>query len=143
MGVAFWNKTNTMKLIEMAAVDTDPAEIAKALGSTRKLIIGKLDRMAQHRKPGRVRLRARAPKPVPGLTLMDLTNTTCRWPLWQENTPGAQRFFCGAYTPGIDHAQPYCKEHTKKAYQRTNPDGRVQANYRPYYPGEGRFKETR
>lgn len=146
MGAAFWNKTNTLKFIALAAADVEPREIARELGCKPKSIIQKLDRMAQNRvrKRGHVRMEVRAPEPVlVPVKLMQLTNTTCRWPLWQENTPEAQRLFCGADAPGVDKGLPYCREHTGAAYQKTNPDGRVQANYRPYYPGEGRLKETR
>lgn len=140
----FWNKTNTLKLIELAAADVPTLEIGKKLGCRPKLVVGKLDRMAQCRTRKRVRVEVRAPEPVlVSVKLMQLTDTTCRWPLWQENTPEAQRFFCGAEAPGVDKGQPYCKEHHKLAYQRTNPDGRVQANYRPYVPGEGRAVRSR
>lgn len=132
-----WNKTNTRKLIELAAADISTFEISKSLGIKPKLIVGKLERMAQSRTHKRVPVEVRArPQRV---LLGDLDEHTCRWPLWEADAPETKRFFCGAWVDG----HVYCATHEKLAYQRTNPDGRVQANYKPYYPGEGRFKETR
>ena len=44
------------------------------------------------------------------ITILDLTDCTCRWPLWSGAEP---RFYCGAaHAPGEG---PYCVEHRKSA----------------------------
>ncbi len=46
------------------------------------------------------------------LTLMELTETTCRWPNGDPTMPGFS--FCGHKT---DDDKPYCKFHNKLAFQ--------------------------
>ncbi len=44
--------------------------------------------------------------------IMDLTQTTCRWPI---GDPGEEGFaYCGARAP---HDSPYCEHHARIAYQ--------------------------
>ena len=44
--------------------------------------------------------------------IMDLTPTTCRWPI---GDPGEEGFtYCGAHAP---HDAPYCEHHARIAYQ--------------------------
>jgi GcrA cell cycle regulator len=46
-----------------------------------------------------------------GLTLLELTSSSCHWPLGDPKT--ADFFFCGATTD----VQPYCKVHRVVAYR--------------------------
>lgn len=67
--------------------------------------------------------RRRAGKPVmlppvkpgrQGKTLLDLTNTCCRWPF---KRPGADKyFFCGVEEADLENGMPYCPRHMKRAY---------------------------
>ena len=47
-------------------------------------------------------------------TLLELTNTTCRWP---HGRPGTERFFfCGAPEADLERGIPYCVRHMRRAY---------------------------
>lgn len=50
-------------------------------------------------------------------TLFELSNNTCRWPLWDDETAGP-KFFCGAPEADNHNAQPYCQWHTLHATRR-------------------------
>jgi GcrA cell cycle regulator len=62
-----------------------------------------------------------APPPLPiawpdrgligGITLVQLTDATCRWPLWGADSD--ERLYCGAQTG--DGCGPYCLEHHQRA----------------------------
>jgi GcrA cell cycle regulator len=58
-----------------------------------------------------------APAPAPARqykSLLELTNTTCRWPHGQ---PGTNRFFfCGAPEADLERGIPYCALHMRRAY---------------------------
>jgi len=50
----------------------------------------------------------------PDKTLLELTNTSCRWP---HGRPGTRRFFfCGAAEADLAHGIPYCAQHMRRAY---------------------------
>jgi GcrA cell cycle regulator len=47
-------------------------------------------------------------------SLLELTNTTCRWP---HGRPGTDRFFfCGAPEADLERGIPYCALHMQRAY---------------------------
>lgn len=48
-----------------------------------------------------------------GIQLIELTNSTCRWPFGHPNTD--RFFFCGAAGANLQEKQPYCPFHTRKA----------------------------
>lgn len=53
------------------------------------------------------------------VTLMDLTNDTCRWPY---RRPGTKRyFFCGAPGADLEQGIPYCARHARRAYVSDAP----------------------
>jgi len=60
---------------------------------------------------------AKAPRAPAGSrrkTLLELTNTCCRWPL---SRPGGKGFFfCGAADADIEGGKPYCDRHMRRAY---------------------------
>jgi GcrA cell cycle regulator len=127
------------------------AEIAERLGTTRNAVIGKVNRMRREafkglalsgrRRTRAERIKAAAAKPMPvpppppppepapepepdesnPVTLVELTATTCRWPLFKGREPVHQQFYCGAMPlPG----RPYCGPHTRKAYSKAQrPEG--------------------
>ncbi|UFZ05486.1 hypothetical protein LQG66_03980 [Bradyrhizobium ontarionense] len=84
------------------------------------------------RAPERAKIKADVPRPiVPDQivdqttpsehrkTLMQLTDTCCKWPVGNPGEPGF--FFCG--TPKPDDGLPYCPAHTRRA---TAPERRSQ-----------------
>lgn len=102
---------------------------------TRNGIIGKIHRLKLTRaptgaaverrvRPGPVAAKPRvkapivepmieAPAPLNGLSLFDLTNTTCRWPIGIVGSPDFH--FCGAGGADLIASRPYCREHTRMA----------------------------
>lgn len=47
-------------------------------------------------------------------TLLELTNTTCRWP---HGRPGTEKFhFCGVPEANLERGIPYCVLHMRRAY---------------------------
>lgn len=50
------------------------------------------------------------------VTIVDLTNGTCRWPI---GTPGTEAFhFCGAPGANLEAGRPYCAHHAEAARSR-------------------------
>ncbi len=47
--------------------------------------------------------------------LLELTNTTCRWPCGDVGAPGF--FFCGVPEAALDQRRPYCRGHSRIATQ--------------------------
>lgn len=114
------------------------AQIAVLLPFSRNAVIGKITRMKLTRQPGvrakpgpEVQVKPRvkvAPRPAPaprepsstptapasaGVTLYELTKTTCRWP---SGFPGDDNFlFCGDPTADLIAGKPYCPFHTRMA----------------------------
>jgi GcrA cell cycle regulator len=50
--------------------------------------------------------------------LVDLTNHTCRWPLWDSNAE--PRFYCGL-AANLEESRPYCAKHAKIAFVPARP----------------------
>ena len=50
--------------------------------------------------------------------LADLTNHTCRWPLWDGNAE--PRFYCGL-AANLEESRPYCAKHAKIAFVPVRP----------------------
>jgi GcrA cell cycle regulator len=48
--------------------------------------------------------------------LLDLTNSTCRWPVGEPNQPGF--FFCGTLDADMSANRPYCKRHAAVACRK-------------------------
>lgn len=48
-----------------------------------------------------------------GVTLLELKDHNCRWPLWKDDERPVEPRFCGEI---IDATQTYCPEHRKIAY---------------------------
>jgi hypothetical protein len=46
-------------------------------------------------------------------TIDDLTNETCRFPLWTTNTQHADRRYCGIPQARLDESIPYCRHHSR------------------------------
>lgn len=112
--------------------------IAADLGVTRSAAIGKARRMRLPKRgetiqkaprkasPSRRYRRqiARRPGAIPPAieiddgrdyrcSILDLSESTCRYPIWDVGTPHSQRLYCGA--PGASFSQdiPYCHRHSQ------------------------------
>jgi GcrA cell cycle regulator len=75
---------------------------------------------APARRRRRTKYKKRTPiSPVPApvrqyKSLLELTNTTCRWP---HGRPGTDRFFfCGVPEADLERGIPYCPLHMQRAY---------------------------
>ena len=44
--------------------------------------------------------------------IWDLTDTMCRFPLWENMLSYGDRFYCGAPEAELSGGRPYCKKHT-------------------------------
>ena len=118
------------------------AQIADKMGCcSRSAILGRINRKreAWGLGPRRriVKYRPRKPRarklnvvqfrdvsPTPPTTehnrlIWNLTNQTCRYPLWNDDTPIGEKFYCGA--PGADcsDGRPYCGWHNLIATRQT------------------------
>jgi len=56
---------------------------------------------------------------VPGVdyrcTIDKLSDTSCRWPMWQTGTPHPERLYCGVPSASVSAGVPYCRLHAKRA----------------------------
>lgn len=141
-----WTDDRVQLLAERWNAGFSAGQVAKSLNVTRNAAIGKLKRLgllgasptdkppAQRAKPGMrdgtkmITIKAKpcpspeskplteAPSNGQGISLYDLTNTTCRWP---KGTPGEADFcFCGRSGADMNASRPYCAEHTRKAIKQ-------------------------
>ena len=104
------------------------SQVANHLGVTRNAAMGKLSQLGlvgfkpKPESRGPKELKKRSPKPrqvmvveekemvVGGISLYDLTSTTCRWPVGNPDIR-----FCGAT---CDAEKPYCDDHAQLATRR-------------------------
>ena len=113
--------------------------IAERLGVTRSAAIGKAHRLhlnqprktiTRHDVNRAVRQRVSAPKVAPKpatwgdphahyCTIWQLTNESCRYPMWHDETPEIERLYCGVPEANLSTKQPYCRKHSKFG---TKPD---------------------
>lgn len=50
--------------------------------------------------------------------LMQLTDKTCRYPLWRDDTPFNEQWFCGTPTADVLDSKPYCHGHHRIAFDK-------------------------
>lgn len=102
------------------------SQIAEKLGEgvTRNAVIGKAHRLGLKSRPSPVKSEPAQPKAKPKaspkanskVTLLDLTERICKWPIGHPTDPDFH--FCGKPSkPGF----PYCDEHCEVAYQAQAP----------------------
>ena len=112
---------------------------AAAIGKAHRLHLPKRNAVAQYmahaaaaRSPPRSRRRRElAAKPVVtpppviipnhdySCTIIELTDTTCRYPLWGVGDQHHQRRYCGRPGASVSAGVPYCRRHTKIAWPST------------------------
>jgi GcrA cell cycle regulator len=144
-----WTDERT-NLLKSLWVDGKTAEvIAECLGDvSRSAVLGKIFRMRRSSAAAipilqrqdailaRRRVRPRPYKPR-GKTLLQLTNTSCRWPFGSPGTPNFH--FCGASGADVERSIPYCARHMRRAYcdavvTNQAPASRDEAGFRPGRP---------
>lgn len=135
-----WTPDRDATLIRLRTDGFSAGEIAHELGDgiTRNAVLGRAHRLklpstkpAPSAKPPRPRHRIRQRPALPieptcppeadcePIGLIDLTATTCRWPV----TDAAPWLFCGRGTADLPSGRPYCRTHRRRA-QRV-PGGRT------------------
>ena len=115
-----WTVDRTELLVELRKQHQPVPVMVDRLGLSRNAIIGKLHRLglsvARIRKPVPTLTASEPPSEEvlkAGVTLMQLTDKTCRWPLGDVRDPGF--IYCGELPL---EGCPYCEEHAKIAYNR-------------------------
>lgn len=117
------------------------AFIGDALGMSRGAVSGKIDRLGLSKRDRSVSMKnwadsrasgvkaKRSPRvksaPKPQLTsLFDLTNETCRWPMWADGERDG--FYCGAPEANMAERVPYCPFHSQMSARKHNQDNSVE-----------------
>jgi GcrA cell cycle regulator len=126
MRIEVWTDERTNLLKSLWAGGKTAAAIGARLGDiSRSAVLGKIFRMRrsaaveapilqrQDAMLARRRARPRRYKKR-GKTLLELTNTSCRWPF---GSPGTHNFrFCGASGADLERGIAYCARHMRRAY---------------------------
>lgn len=130
-----WAHSRVAILKQMWADGATAAAIAECLGISRSAVLGKIFRLRlragkkeqaaaqapcepatpKRRRAVRQRRQRRLSRPRRrGISLLELTNATCRWP---HGEPGRRGFFfCGAPGADLEGGRPYCACHARRAY---------------------------
>jgi GcrA cell cycle regulator len=136
-----WTAERVDELVAEWGKGGSASQCAKLLCTTRNAVMGKLKRLGKLGtgtkrtipKPGPRAVRTTkfqpkavtAPQPLPveepaapgaGIGLMDLTNTTCRWP---SGIVGTEDFcYCGKSGADLSGNRPYCRAHMRMRVKR-------------------------
>jgi GcrA cell cycle regulator len=70
----------------------------------------------------RKRIAASPPKPAGRLTLLELTNESCRWPSGRSG----KFFFCRVAEADVQNGIPYCPRHMRRAYSQSVSFGKTE-----------------
>lgn len=120
-----WSPDKTRKLVELISSGVTFTTIAEALGITRNAAIGKSKRLGLN-KPILVegvkvhKPRQLKPPTGEGIPFIQLTNYTCRFPLWGDKAKHYEKFYCGATHANMTAGKPYCPWHAKRCSHRGN-----------------------
>jgi hypothetical protein len=131
-----WNPERMERLEVLYRDGMSFSLIAADIGVSRNAAIGKARRMclpkrveiiqskpnsrrrAPSSKPknaGAVPMAEKRPVIIPGRDyscgINELTNRSCRYPLWDIGTPHPQRLYCGVPGANLSEARPYCERH--------------------------------
>jgi GcrA cell cycle regulator len=129
-----WTEERTGRLERLHSEGLSFSLIAADIGVTRSAAIGKAHRMQLPRRSEIVQCKARGapvrhspkakvvamktakrPEIIPGhdyrCTICDLKDDSCRYPLWETNTPHEAQFYCGVPDASLVAGVPYCRNH--------------------------------
>ena len=116
-----WTPERVAELERLWATGATTAEIGRMLNITKNAVVGKSHRLGLPGRPSPIKRGfAKAPPPppptpAPTANVIEYHGPPCQWPI---GDPGTEDFhFCGA--PAI-HERPYCDEHCKRAYVRSD-----------------------
>jgi GcrA cell cycle regulator len=140
MDVIIWDDERMGRLERLYEEGLSFSLIADALGISRNAAIGKARRMSlpkrsestQTKPPVKPKATARPPprqRPPPKRPVMlrvlpdpnyycsinDLEDCSCRYPLWESDTPHPGRRYCGFPTASVAAGVPYCRRHARMA----------------------------
>jgi GcrA cell cycle regulator len=120
-----WTAKQVTMLKQLWASGASAAAIAAELGGlSRSAVRGKIFRLRAANladAPQRRRRRRKADEPPrqasrrSGECLLELTNTSCRWPIGRPGTAGFS--FCGVPEADLARGMPYCARHARRAYR--------------------------
>lgn len=138
-----WNDERMGRLKTLHQDGLSFSLIANEIGTSRNAVIGKAHRMQLPRRvetqiikkprsnarppPKRERIHKAAAviepaaviesEPEPrdhACTIYDLKDNSCRYPLWDTNTPHSDRRYCGHPSASLHEGVPYCARHCAK-----------------------------
>jgi hypothetical protein len=124
MTINFWTSEKAALLRELHAQGLSSSQMAKELGATRNMVVGKCKRLALPLKRYRAPVkpapkerdkacsgasRKRKKDDRPGVSVMDAKVEHCRWPIGESPWR-----FCGE--PAVA-PHSWCREHAKKVYR--------------------------
>lgn len=109
-----WTDEKVAELTRLWEQGLSTGEIGRRLDVSKNAVVGKAHRLGLASRPSPIKGRNGAG--TPRITsVLDLTATTCRWPIGDPRKPGFH--FCGRKTvPG----KPYCAEHCGVAYVQSS-----------------------
>ena len=110
-----WTPERVAELERLWATGATTAEIGRMLNVSKNAVVGKTHRLGLPGRPSPIKREAvMAPSPPPP-TVVAYHGPPCQWPFGE---PGTEAFhFCGA--PAAPD-RPYCNEHCKLAYVRSD-----------------------
>ena len=123
-----WTEERIKLLEKLWKEGLTASQIAAQLGDgvTRNAVIGKAHRLGLASRPSPLKTEGAKPKPVrkkppppeeqERITLLELTERMCKWPIGHPGEPDFK--FCGQNSPP---GQPYCPHHAALAYQSPAP----------------------
>ena len=137
-----WTDDRSNCLLKLYRKGLSFSGIAEEIGCSRNAAIGRAHRMGLSQRmatqpvPKRPKMPAAIPKTRPVAVaaavvfaarrvpeppdashqclIYDLTNSSCRFPLWQHGAPlNAERLYCGAPEADMSVGRPYCNYHSR------------------------------
>jgi GcrA cell cycle regulator len=103
-----------------ANIGGGPAQAIQAKRRHLKRVFGAHDNLVEAVDPPMLEINDVADTEIPTAqrcALLDLTNTTCRWPVGDPQS--SEFFFCGAAGADCESGRPYCALHSSRAYDTT------------------------